>query len=94
MKVLFILTTVLSLTSCANDNHEAILSDKLKCEKHIILSKEKIVSDNEIPTTTTVFTVSKVRTVSTLKEDGEHHEYEDTTVCKYAVNDFGIDTIQ
>jgi hypothetical protein len=94
MKVLFILTTVLLLTSCVNDKHESMLYDKINGIKHVVLSKQKIVDDSSIPATTTLFTVAKIHEVYTRGEDGEYHRYNDTVIHKYAVNDFGIDTIQ
>lgn len=84
----------LTITSCNTDNHEQLLIKELSCVQHRIIDTQVIVKNDEIPTKTTVFTVQEIRVKSTLKEDGERHEYKDTVTVKYAVNDFGVESIQ
>lgn len=94
MKTLFILIAALTITSCNTDNHEQLLIKELSCVQHRIIDTQTVVKDGEVPTKTTVFTVQEIRVRSTLKEDGERHEYNDTITVKYAVNDFGVESIK
>lgn len=95
MKALFILIATLTITSCNTDNHhEQLLTQELSCVQHRIINSKTLIKDGEVPTKTTVFTVQEIRVKSTLKEDGERHEYKDTITVKYAVNDFGVESIQ
>ena len=93
IKILTILVALL-LTSCNSDNHKQLLTNELSCVQHRIIDSQSIVKDGEVLTKTTVFTVQEIRVRSTLKEDGERHEYNDTITVKYAVNDFGVESIK